>query len=202
MSLTLTQVAEALGYSKGRISQLVGERRLEGAYTGEGRERRFDLRKTAELLNLRLDAGQQTGNGVRHLETRAKLSDGPAPIDVALSDSDSDARRLARARADAAEVEARRKRREEQLAVGRYVLADEAARAAQVAVAETLAVAERIMIAEAKRLAVEFGANPREVAAEVRRRWRQARAVQSQAMAARAEAAQPTEAEAAEMAEA
>lgn len=200
MTLTASQLARELGYSKGRITQLVDARKLDGAWVGEGRARRFDLHKVASLLNLRLDVGQQTGNGARHLETRARLSDGPTPIeDLA---SDSDARRLARARAETAEVQARQKRREEQLETGRYVLAEETERATAEVVARTLDAAERLLVAETRRLARDLGGNPAEAVAEMRRRWRTHRAEQARAFEADAASAQPTAAENAEMAEA
>lgn len=198
--MTASELARALGYTKGRISQLVSDGRLKGAFVGVGRERRFDLDKAAALLNIRLDHSQQTGNGIRQMELRARLGDAPEPIQSA--QGDSDAQRLARARADAAEVAARQKRREEQMSTGRYVLAEAAARATQAAVAETIAAAERLLVDEAKRLAVAHGENPREAAADMRSRWRAHRAAQAQAFAALADEAAADAAELREMADA
>jgi len=195
--LTATELAGALGYSKGRISQLVASGQLAGCWRGEGRGRRFDLAKSAAALNVRLDPGQQTGNGVRHLERRARLGDGPDHVEPI---ENSDARRLARARADAAEVAARQKAREEAETVGRYVLADEHRRACRAMVAHTVASAERVLVDEVRRLARDLGANPAEAVAAARAAWRKARAAQARALGELADAAAPTETEAAEMA--
>ena len=69
-SVTASALAIKLGVSRGRISQFVREGKLAECFTGVGRNRRFDLEKSACALGHRLDAGQLMGNGAG---TRAAL---------------------------------------------------------------------------------------------------------------------------------
>jgi len=57
------EFAVAVNLSKGRISQLIAEGKLDGAMVGEGRNARIDLDKGREALKLRLDPAQRLGNG-------------------------------------------------------------------------------------------------------------------------------------------
>lgn len=218
-NLTRSELAAALGVDPTRISQLVTDGRLQGCYRGEGRARRFNLEKTAAVLNVRLDTSQQTGNGVHQLARRNMIGAAsgqqfglPRPTHSAgpygaLADMDEkleiepggDAKAIVAAKRLAIELDVRRKLREEQLQTGRYVLAEEAERATRAAVAETIAAAERFLVAEARRTAQTVGADPRAAAAETRQRWREDRARQAEAFALMADAATPTEAELREM---
>ena len=61
--LTATQLAGKLHKSKGAVSQWVSSKKLEGCYTGEGRNRRFDLALVCDALGRNIDPGQLLGNG-------------------------------------------------------------------------------------------------------------------------------------------
>ena len=72
-SLNLTQGAQTLDKSKGRISQLVREGKLDGCYQGAGRNRRFDLDAVTTALGKKLDPGQMMGNGAGTRKVLATL---------------------------------------------------------------------------------------------------------------------------------
>jgi hypothetical protein len=200
--LSRSEVAAVLGVTGARISQLVAEGRLAGCYAGSGRQRRFNAAACAEAMGARLDAGQQTGNGMAALAARSELlADRPAPTDAG-SSAAAAGLRLVLARAEAAELAARQKRREEAEATGRYILADEAARAFRATVADVLTGAERVLIAEARTLAREVGADQAAVVARARAAWRRARVAEAGRLSKAAEAAVPTAGEAAEIARA
>ena len=61
--LTATQLAKKLDVTRGRISQYVSAGKLDGCFSGSGRQRRFDLDKVKAALQHRLDPGQMMGNG-------------------------------------------------------------------------------------------------------------------------------------------
>lgn len=196
-----SDLAAALGITKGRVSQLVAEGRLDGCFTGEGRDRRFDLERAAQALDRRLDPSQTLGNGAAAFAARrAVLGEGPEPAPEPTPRADDPLTRLAAARAENAELDARRKRREEMLAAGRYVLADEVARAQAAAVARALDALERHHLEAVRRLAEAAGHDIRTALAEARDAWRDQRRRLSADFAAAADAATHTEAERAELA--
>lgn len=131
--VSAAELARRLGYSRQRISQLVQEGALEGAYTGEGRARRFDVAAVVAALSLRLDVTQVSGNGALHALRRALLAAGGAPeglgagaIDIGET-ADAQAALIA-AKAERARLEVAELRRREAAQQGRWVLASEVAR--------------------------------------------------------------------------
>ena len=127
MNYTLSQIADELKLTKGRISQLVGDGTLQGCYEGDGRQRRFDLVKVADALGRKLDPGQRLGNGARSEAARKALlreavTEGPAKqaSDTKLDADDPD--RYQMARTLEAEARASRLRRQNALEEGTVVL--------------------------------------------------------------------------------
>lgn len=198
------ELARQLGISRARVSQLVGEGKLEGSYAGEGRHRRFDLALAAECLERTLDAGQVMGNGAEAAEVRrgAVASDpapDPAPPEAGEDIDDSVAERYRRARADKAETEAVKARIGLALEQGRYVLASEVELATRKALAEEIAGVESMLRDAARTLAAEHGLDPVALRASLLSLWRAHRARRSASVARDAAEARPTSAEAREM---
>jgi len=191
-----TALAAHLGYSKARISQLVASGRLDGCWTGQGRDRRFDADACAARLTRELDPGQQLGNGLIAYAARASIATPP-------QESQSDAQRLARARADAAEIELAQARRRFAADEGRWVLAAEVARAQRAVAADSLAVFEQFLLDEVRRIASALlAADPAAMAQASRARWRAARAARAGELEAAADAVTPQAAESADLADA
>ncbi|ETX26863.1 hypothetical protein [Roseivivax isoporae] len=193
--MNTTQLAEKLGLTKGRISQYVREGKLDGCYTGDGRQRSFDLDKVAARLGRRLDAGQMMGNGA---ETRRRLRDldpEPAPVpedpparpDAELRKTDPDRYELARIHK--AEEEARRLRRQNLEAEGTLVLADKVAQATARALAQEVAEFESVMRRAARGVADELGVDFKTVRRIMIESWRAHRGERAVALAAQAEEA-------------
>lgn len=149
--LSATELADMLRLSKGRISQLVSEGKLDGCFTGDGRQRRFDPEAVAKLLGKRLDPGQSLGNGATTKRALAELAAGGQPAASAAGDapppsspaapfrptepeSEYEAARTAKVLA-----EARRAQRMNAEAEGTFVLADEVARQVRRQIGQELA---------------------------------------------------------------
>lgn len=204
--LNATQLAERLGVSKARVSQYVSRGMLDGCFTGEGRQRRFDLAKAATALGRRLDPGQMLGNGAQTREALKTIQSGkkatpqatpprsPAQqMDRELKGSDPD--RYEMARIQSAEEDARRKRRDNERDEGRWVLADEVERQVARMVGQEVAEFESVMRDGARRVADRMGVDfktCRQLLVEV---WREHREKRAEAMVETAVAAQSTEAE-------
>lgn len=197
--MNATQLANALGLSKGRISQLVRDGKLDGCYTGEGRARRFELRKAAEAMGKRLDPGQRLGNGAATEEARQAILAGEAgpaepepPRDGGeLAKGDDDRYKLARTLK--AEEEARRMRRQNAEDEGRFVLAEAAGREARRLMAAEIAGFETVIRDGARSVADRLGVDFKEVRAILRDIWRTHRAGRAEELAAEAPTAAPTE---------
>lgn len=205
--LTTTQLADKLGVTKGRISQLVSGGKLDGCYTGEGRNRRFDLAACAKALNRRLDPGQMMGNGAG---TRRRLQDieqgagdgardstpdraAPPAETGRLTGNDPDRYELARTLK--AEEEARKLRRQNALEDRTLVLADEAALAARRALAAEVAQFENVIRQGARAVADRLGVDFKTARQILIETWREHRAARAGQLGAQAEAAQMTETE-------
>lgn len=202
--MNANELAAALNLSKSRISQLVSAGTLDGAWTGKGRRRVFDPHKAAALLDRKLDAGQQLGNGAAAEAARRDLLSGDrsepaakAPKESAqLPPEDDDRYKLARTLK--AEEEARRLRRQNLEDEGRYVLADSAARETRRLMAAEIAGFEGVIRDAARAVADELGVGFKEVRAILRASWRAHRATRSAALAHEAEGAAIAEPERAE----
>jgi len=205
-TLNATELAARLNLSKGRISQLVSEGRLEGCFSGDGRSRRYDPEMVAQKLRGSLDQGQALGNGAK---TRAAISDmlatppadSPAPraaskpSDGALPEDDSDGYRLARQAKLSEEV--RRIRRQNELDEGTMVLVSEVDRQVAKVLRQEIAEVEEAMRTGARAVADKLGVDFRAVRHILLEVWRAQRQTRSDVLGDMAEAATPTETEAA-----
>ncbi|WP_421998186.1 hypothetical protein [Roseovarius confluentis] len=202
--LNTTELARELSLSKGRISQLVRDGRLDGCYRGDGRARRFDLSKAAEALGQRLDPAQMLGNGAK---TRRSLEDLEQPDQVEPETSapqgagatvlaPKDPTRYELARTQELEEKARRARRQNEAEEGSWVLASEvAAETARQLQMEIASIESSVLRTGARRLADELGVDFKEARAILTQVWREYRAHRSEQKAAEADAAQLSESE-------
>lgn len=202
--LSATELARMLNLSKGRISQLVRDGRLDGCYRGEGRARRFDLSKAADALGQRLDPGQLLGNGAK---TRRSLEEVDGPEDASIGGFDQagagatllsakDPSRYELARTQELEEKARRARRQNEAEEGSWVLASEvAAETARQMQMEIAAIESSVLRTGARRLADELGVDFKAARAILVRVWREYRGQRSAEKSAEAEGAEMTEAE-------
>ena len=200
-----TTLAAALKITKSRVSQLVREGKLEGSYSGIGRDRRFDPVIAAKLLDVKLDPGQVMGNGAASADARRDLLADDPPADRRPTASarppigeESENARYQRARTEKAEIDAlllKRRLAEEE---GRWVLASEVERAARSALAAELAQIEAMLRDSARRIADELGVEYRAVKSVLFDDLRRHRARRRDDLAGRADAAAPSEAELAE----
>lgn len=201
MGLRAVELAQQLGLSKGRISQLVGEGRLNGCYEGDGTHRRFDPVKVAVALQAKLDAAQMLGNGAGTKRAlRAILQEQPAPTfhpkSEQMSPSDPDRYELARSAKAEEELRAMRLRngREE----GQYVLASEVDRNVSRVVAQNLAETEAFMKEVAALVAGKMGIDQRQVRQIILDGWREFRTNRAKDLAAAADDADLSDIELAE----
>ena len=178
-----TTLAAMIGVTKSRISQLVADGRLEGAYSGYGRDRRFDPVKAAQLLDVKLDAGQALGNGASAASARRDLISGERPADrrptanaAPPSAEEADTARYQRARTEQAEIETMLKRRRLAEEDGRWVLASEVERATRAALAAEIAQVESMLRDGARQAADELGVDYRALKAILLEQWRRHRA--------------------------
>ena len=190
-------LAGMLGCTPARVSQLVAEGRLEGSYSGAGRDRRFDPVKAAELLNVQLDRGQALGNGAAAARARREVlavtapdprpaaGPGPLPADDGYQ----------RARTESAQADARLKQLRLAQEEGRWVLAAEVDRASRRALAAELAQFEVVIRDGSRAAADRTGAPVREIKAAMLEAWRAHRARRRDDLMTRAESAEPAEAE-------
>jgi len=201
------ELARLLGISRARVSQLVAEGRLEGAYAGEGRHRRFDLKAAAACLDRTLDAGQVMANGAEAADARCAIGADADPRDEAGAtapipaedDNDAVGDRYRRARAEKAEMEAIRARIGLALDQGRYVLASEVELATRRALADEIAGVESMLRDAARALAAEHGLDPVAVRTTLFASWRAHRGRRATAAAGRAATAAPSPSETEEM---
>lgn len=208
-----SELADALGLSKGRISQLVAGGTLEGCFSGDGRDRVFDLEKCAKALNKRLDPGQMLGNGaetkrrLRELERASApgfdlplaplLTPRPAPKPPSdgaeLGKEDPDRYELARTAK--AEQELRglmlKNGREE----GLYVLSSEVTREVARAIAQEVREVETFIGDAARALADKMGVDFKEARQILRDGWRAHRGNRAAVLSEQAETAEMTAAE-------
>lgn len=204
-TLNATELAARLNLSKGRISQLVSEGRLDGCFTGDGRARRYDPEMVALKLKGSLDQGQMLGNGA---STRQAISEmlagtsaeppaqkpaGGRSIDGALPESDDDGYRMARQAKLSEEV--RRIRRQNELDEGTMVLASEVERQVAKVLRQEIAQVEEMLRTGARAVADKFGVDFRAVRQILLEVWRAQRKVRSEGLEEQAAAAELTEAE-------
>lgn len=205
------ELADALGLTKGRISQLVAKGDLDGCYQGVGRDRVFDLEACARALKKNLDPGQMMGNGadtkrrLREIEratapgldlpfTMPRQPQGAGQADGGeLGSNDPDRYELARTAK--AEQELRglllKNGREE----GLYVLASEVNRDVARAIAQEVREVETFIGDAARALADQLGVDFKAARQILRDGWRAHRSSRAAALAEQAAEAEMTEAE-------
>lgn len=221
MRLTTTELADKLGLSKGRISQLVKSGDLAGCYHGSGRERRFDLAKAAAALSRNLDQAQMLGNGAKTAKTLRRIEAGVDDADLAPMSDDAegeaedtprgkararsdtlipvgDASRYELARAAKAEEDLRAARLKNGREEGLYVLASEVEQATARMLTQELAQFETALRDMARDVADRLGVDYRTVRKILLDRWRSHRTHRAETLQGIAEQAVPSEAERAE----
>lgn len=202
--LTLTKLADELGLTKGRVSQMVGEGKLDGCYEGQGRARRFDLGLCAKALGKTIDPGQAMGNGAKTLEAIAKISNRPKAKKavepkknqsgaVPLQPDDDDGYKLARTQK--AVEEARRMRRINAEEEGTYVLASEVALQTKRLLGQEISEFESVLKDAARKIADEMGIDFKETRAILMKSWREHRGRRSKALETTKEETKPSDAE-------
>jgi ribosomal protein S25 len=198
--LTTTALAERLGLTKGRISQLVSSGKLDGCYSGDGRNRRFDLGKSAEALQLKLDPGQMLGNGASTKRKLVDLADGGDTEEDqgrqgrdTLSPRDPDRYELARTQK--VEEEARRLRRQNAESDGSMVLASAVRQEVVRQVGQEVAQFENVLRDGARAIADRMGIDYRIARQILTETWRKHRGDRAEAKQAEAEGADMTDAE-------
>ena len=165
--LSSSDLAKALGVSKGRVSQYVAGGQLDGCFSGDGRARRFDVDRVAAALGRKLDRGQMLGNGSatkaalkRIVEDESTVrSEQPVPQHPlgASTLPPEDISAYDMARTQIAMEDARKKRRENAMAEGQYVLADEVSRQVARAIGQELREFESVLRDGARRIADDLG---------------------------------------------
>lgn len=196
MELSGAQLAEQLGVSRARVSQLVSEGKLDGCFTGDGRLRRFDLSKAKAALLGRLDKGQMLGNGAATKRALRDIPDDlPDPAQVVLARvqrdgvlAPTDPDRYELARIESAEQDARRKRRDNERDEGKWVLAEAAEREAARLVAKEIGQFEAVLRDAARAVADKLGVDYREVRAILLTEWRAHRKTRSESLRDKASA--------------
>ncbi len=195
-SVTSTELSKSLGVSAGRISQYVSEGKLDGCYSGSGRQRRFDLEKSFSALGRRLDKGQMLGNGAK---TKAAISGAELRPSTEgqgatkLSDNDGDGYTLARTQKT--QEEARRLRRQNAESEGTYVLASEVTLQTQKLIAQEIAEFESVLRDGARKIADDLGVDFKSARAILIDQWRSHRARRAEALTKRAASGSMTDAE-------
>lgn len=200
--LNATDLAGELGVSKARVSQYVSEGKIDGCYSGDGRDRRFDLSKVAQRLNRTLHPGQMLGNGAPTRAAIRQIAAGQDEAPVRMRETsplpDTDPDRYELARIQKVEEEARRLRRQNAEAEGAYVLASEAAMQTARLLAQEIAEFETVLRDAARKIADELHVDVKVARQVLLRCWRAHRATRTTALGKQAAAAGQSDAERAE----
>lgn len=196
--LSGSELAGMLGITKGRVSQLVSEGKLDGCYRGDGRSRRYDPVACAKALGRRIDMGQQLGNGARTQAAAASIlqaNAGPIPPPAAAPVPPTQLAEYERARTEKAQEEARRLKRMNAEAEGTFVLAEEVARQVRRQVGQEVAEVATFIRDAARLIADRHHLDFKEVRQQLLEHWRSHRGERVDAAGERAGAAALTDAE-------
>lgn len=197
-------LAGILNLSKGRISQLAKEGRLDGCYTGDGRSRRYFPQLVASKLKGSLDQAQMLGNGastrraIGGILSLEDLAPAAAPkvgsrSDGALPSDDADSYEMQRKAKLAEEV--RRLRRQNELDEGTLVLAGEVERQVARVLRQELAEIEEMLRTAARAVADRLGVDYRTVRQILIDTWRDKRQDRSTILIEQATTGEMTDAE-------
>ncbi len=203
MGVTGAELAKSLNLSPGRISQLVSAGKLNGTFTGDGRQRRFDLGLVTKALRGNLDPGQMMGNGAqtkRLLEGLSQEVQSEAPqVKPPLRDgaelSTRDPDRYELARTQKAEEEARRLRRMNAQEEGQFVLASEVERQVSRVLGQELREVETYLRDTARVVADRLGVDFKAVRQILLDEWRKHRTGRASGLDDQAQGALLTEVE-------
>lgn len=191
--LSATELAAMLDLSKGRISQLVGEGKLDGCYHGDGRARRFDPEAVAKALGRRTDAGQRLGNGASTQRAIRRIVSGNAPpppppsppvagpASAPAAPNPESESEYERGRTAKMWAEARRAERQNAEAEGSFVLASEVARQVRRQVGQEIAEVEAYIRDAARVVADRHGLDFKAVRQLMVDRWRAHRGARADA---------------------
>lgn len=200
MGITATQLADKMGLTKGRISQLVKSGVFDGCFQGDGRQRRYELDACIEAYRGGTDVRQSSGNSAKtHAKLDAISGDGakqPQKVQQPEEGTSASAnKRLNEARAQRAEIIARREAREELEAEGLYVLASEVARVTEKLLSNELSQTESLLKDMARLVADKNGLPFKEVRRDMLDLWREHRNGRADDLGGQAEGAELTERE-------
>lgn len=205
-SLRATDLADKLGVSRVRITQMVKAGQLDGCFTGEGRARRFDLNAVSERLGHKLDPGQMMGNGAMTKERLKGLAqEGVSPDGLNFDDEpegsksgsplpQSDPGRYELARILKAEEDARKARLDNERREGTWVLASEVGHRVARAMASEIVQFE-VFLKEAANEIYESAEEAKHFRVELMKLWRDYRSTRSNAAEIEALAAELSDAE-------
>jgi hypothetical protein len=208
--ITASELAKTLGISRQRVHQYVKAGKLDGCFSGDGSLRRFDVAKSAAALGKRLDPGQLMGNGAATKAALSKIQKGDTPEAAPLIEMGLNSEKGPEPttgpepdsyeawRIEKAKEETRRLRRINAESEGRYVLADEAARATKRLLAQEIAQFETALRNGSRMVADQLGVDFKTVRQLMAEAWRGHRADRSEALDELAGGAEPTDAELAE----
>jgi excisionase family DNA binding protein len=195
--LNTTELAVRLGVSKGRVSQWVSEGKLRGCFTGDGRNRRFNLEAVGVALGKTIDIAQGLGNGRKTLQA---ISAEEIAADELTGDELDGLTNAQKARYDAArtmlvEERARAARYDNSQREGTLLLAAEVERQVIAQIGQEMAAFESYIRAAAKVVADANNLSPRAVRQQLLQVWRQHRGERATGAEARAAKAKATTAE-------
>lgn len=194
------EFARLINVSPGRVSQYIASGQIgPDALDGEGRSARIIVDKATRQLNARLDVAQRVG--INGIGTRLS-SDAPSPeaapsqnslpIELLRTQSDIVADQIAREKLEQAKMQTARARRDEALAAGRYMLADEARAETAKAVGMAFRVMEGGLADMASELAARFEIPQRDIMHQLQKSFRGVRERAAQGFRNEAEALDKT----------
>lgn len=208
-TVTKTEFAAHLGVSAGRVSQMIKAGQIgPNSLKGEGRSARVIVEKASADLRRTLDPVQS--HGLNGMATRSALAGAPSKsvqppraeppaspqLAAPMMPLDNTADLIGRERLRQAEIATRRMERDEALAEGRFVLADDHSAAVASAASKVLATIESGLADMADAIASVHSLPPRDVLHTLTQSFRGIRETAANAFAGQREAILAAEAEA------
>ena len=194
-TMTKGEFARLINVTPGRVSQYIASGQIgPDALDGTGRSARIIVDKARRHLNGRLDVAQRVGlNGLgtrvsSSSDQKQELDLSSTPIvSVPRSQGDAVSDQIALEKLEQAKMQTARARREEALAEGRYIFADEARAEITRAVAMAYRVMEGGLADMATYLAGQFEVPQRDILHHLQRSFRDVRARAAQGFSESAE---------------
>lgn len=179
------EFAARVNISPGRVSQLISEGKIgPDAIRGEGRSAKLVLEVALEQFRASRSIGQALGNGAHvrtflpdapNAQTQATGTADKAPAETPLPIPDPVADRIQRERLEQERIKTERMRREEALAEGRYMLADEALAQMNQVASTVVRVFEGGLADMAGAISARFELSHRDVMHELQKAFREVR---------------------------